>query len=154
MVNLFPLGVTQYLVGGLLVGLGVALIFVMTGIYAGASSFFSSTWSWFSRARYFHQAVYTNARVWRLVFTAGLIGGALVFTFFSGSWFVTEVQWWRLLLGGFLVGVGTRMSRGCTSGHGICGLASWSFPSLVAVIVFMGIAIATAFAISSLGVLP
>jgi len=48
------------------------------------------------------------------------------------------------LVGGLLVGYGARLSNGCTSGHGICGLASLSRPSLVAVLIFMAVAIVTA----------
>ncbi|MBO3803033.1 MAG: YeeE/YedE family protein, partial [Candidatus Brockarchaeota archaeon] len=61
---------------------------------------------------------------------------------------------WRLALGGLLVGFGTRLSQGCTSGHGISGLASLSTTSLCAVIVFMGVAIVTANLVQILGVSP
>jgi uncharacterized membrane protein YedE/YeeE len=56
----------------------------------------------------------------------------------------TQVTPLRLGLGGVLVGFGARLSNGCTSGHGICGLSSLSRPSLVAVLVFMAVAIVTA----------
>jgi len=150
----FPLGLDHYIIGGILVGFGVAVIYLTTGIVAGASSFFSSTWSWFSRVAYFNQPMYTNARVWRLVFTIGLIIGAAIFALASQDLFVTQVQGWRLFVGGMLVGFGTRLSRGCTSGHGICGLASWSFPSVVAVLTFLAIAITTALLVQVLGVSP
>jgi uncharacterized membrane protein YedE/YeeE len=51
---------------------------------------------------------------------------------------------WQLFVGGLLVGYGARLSQGCTSGHGICGLASLSRPSLVAVLTFIGTAFVTA----------
>jgi len=57
-------------------------------------------------------------------------------------------------LGGLLVGFGTRLSSGCTSGHGISGLASLSKTSLCAVIVFMGVAVVTANIVQMLGVTP
>ena len=153
---LFPLGIMPYVIGGILIGIGVSLIFIFTGIRAGASSFFSSTLSYFSSKEYFQRKLYTNARVWRIVFTLGLILGAFLFTFTfnNGQFFTTNVQWWRLALGGFLVGFGTRFSRGCTSGHGICGLASFSLSSFLAVITFLIIAIFTAFIVSGLGVIP
>ena len=156
MAVLFPLGITDYLIGGILVGLGVSLIFLSTGIRAGASSVFSSTFSYVSTHPYFSQPLYRSARVWRLVFSAGLIIGALIFTFAvnNGQWFTTHVQWWRLALGGFLAGFGTRLSRGCTSGHGICGLSSFSSASLLAVITFLIVAIITALALNALGVVP
>jgi uncharacterized protein len=56
----------------------------------------------------------------------------------------TAVPVWQLLLGGVLVGFGSRLSNGCTSGHGICGLGSLQLPSLVAVLTFMGTAFITA----------
>jgi uncharacterized protein len=154
--SLFPLGITPYIIGGIFIGLGVSLIFIFTGIRAGASSFFSSTLSYFSKKEYFQRKLYTNARVWRIVFTLGLILGAFIFTFTfnGGQFFTTNVQWWRLALGGFLVGFGTRFSRGCTSGHGICGLASLSLSSFLAVITFLVVAIFTAFIVSGLGVIP
>jgi uncharacterized membrane protein YedE/YeeE len=51
---------------------------------------------------------------------------------------------WQLLLGGLLVGYGARLSNGCTSGHGICGLGSLQIPSLVAVLTFMATGFLTA----------
>ena len=52
--------------------------------------------------------------------------------------------WWMMFGGGVLVGFGARLSRGCTSGHGICGLASLQLPSLLAVLTFLATAILTA----------
>jgi len=75
-------------------------------------------------------------------------------TLAAEGFFTTSVEWWRLAIGGFLVGFGTRLSKGCTSGHGISGLASLSTTSVVAVITFIVIGILTALAIQSLGVLP
>ncbi|MCZ6687985.1 MAG: YeeE/YedE thiosulfate transporter family protein [Planctomycetota bacterium] len=153
--DLFPLGIREYIYGGLLVGAGVSLIFLTTGIISGASGFLTSTWSWLSRRPGFRQPPFVSSRVWRAWFTVGLIGGALAFTLLvnQSQGYVTDVQWSLLGGGGFLVGLGTRMSRGCTSGHGICGLSSWSLPSLLAVITFMGVAVLTANAIARIGVM-
>ena len=153
-IELFPLGIWHYLIGGLLVGLGISFIFLTTGIITGTSSVFSSTWSYFSKLKYFQQEAYSSARLWRLVFSAGLIIGAFIFAFWNNNFFTTQVQWWRLAIGGFLVGYGARLSRGCTSGHGICGISSFSLPSLMAVVTFMAIAILTAYIVSLFGVLP
>ena len=156
--ELFPTGIGAYLAGGLLVGAGVALIFLTTGLRAGASSVLTTTWSWFSARDYFQRDVFTKARGWRLVFSAGLVLGAALFVLTGGgpgaSGWVTAVPPWRLFAGGLLVGFGTRLSRGCTSGHGICGLAAGSKPSLLAVMTFMGVAIATAWATRALGMTP
>lgn len=144
--TLFPLGWQHYLLGGLLVGLGTALLFVFTGRIGGMSSVFSSTWSWLVQRPYFQAARYVQTRGWRLVYAAGLIVGALVWWlgWTDGTPLATRVPAWQLLLGGFLVGYGTRLGNGCTSGHGICGLGSLQLPSLWAVLTFMATAFLTA----------
>jgi uncharacterized membrane protein YedE/YeeE len=58
---------------------------------------------------------------------------------------------WQLALGGVLVGYGARLSRGCTSGHGICGMASLKLPSFLAVLTFMATAFITANVMTRLG---
>jgi hypothetical protein len=68
--------------------------------------------------------------------------------------FTTEVQPWRLFGGGVLVGIGTRIGKGCTAGHGVCGLGSASRTSLVNVVLFVGVAIVTAAVVAALGVTP
>jgi hypothetical protein len=144
--TLLPLGWLHYLAGGLFIGAGVALLFVLTGLVGGMSSVFSSTWSYLVRQPYFQQARYTDSRAWRLVYAAGLVLGALVWwlVFSDGTPQGTDVPVWALLLGGFFVGYGARLGNGCTSGHGICGLGSLQWPSLLAVLTFMGTAFLTA----------
>ena len=153
---MFPLGIEPYLVGGILVGLGVGLIYLVTGLHATQSSLLTTTLSWFSKRTGFRNERNVKERSWRVILAIGLVIGALLYTLTlsqTGFW-STSVQLWRLVLGGLLVGFGTRLSRGCTSGHGISGLASLSRASLVAVIVFMGVAIVTAHVVQLLGVLP
>lgn len=142
----FPAGWVHYLAGGLVIGCGVTLLFVLTGRIGGMSTVFSSTWSLFSKLPYFQQERFTSSRAWRLVYAAGLVAGAAL-------WWVawgpsgpvrTGVPAWQLLAGGLLVGYGARLSNGCTSGHGICGLGSLQLPSLVAVLTFMATGFATA----------
>jgi len=144
--TLFPLGWQHYLLGGLLVGLGTALLFVFTGRIGGMSSVFSSTWSWLVQRPYFQAARYVQTRGWRLVYAAGLIVGALAWWlgWTDGTPLATRVPAWQLLLGGFFVGYGARLGNGCTSGHGICGLGSLQLPSLWAVLTFMATAFLTA----------
>ncbi|MBX9960282.1 MAG: YeeE/YedE family protein [Burkholderiaceae bacterium] len=144
--TLFPLGWQHYLLGGLLVGLGTALLFVFTGRIGGMSSVFSSTWSWLVQRPYFQAARYVQTRGWRLVYAAGLIVGALAWWlgWTDGTPLATRVPAWQLLLGGFFVGYGARLANGCTSGHGICGLGSLQLPSLWAVLTFMATAFLTA----------
>jgi uncharacterized membrane protein YedE/YeeE len=126
-----PLGWQHYLLGGVLIGAGVALLFVLTGLVGGMSTVFSSTWSFVVQRPFFQQARFTDSRNWRLVFALGLVLGALLWwlVLAHGARQTTDVPAWRLLLGGVLVGYGARLGNGCTSGHGICGLGSLQWPS-------------------------
>jgi len=144
--SLFPLGWQHYLIGGLFVGLGTALLFVLTGRIGGMSSVFSTTWSYLVKRPFFQQARFVDSRQWRLVYAAGLVLGALVWWlgYAGGVREATAVPVWQLLVGGFFVGYGARLGNGCTSGHGICGLGSLSVPSLFAVLTFMATAFLTA----------
>lgn len=149
---IFPLGWQHYLAGGLLIGAGVSLLFVTTGLIGGMSTVFSSTLSYFSRHRFFHQPRFISSRVWRLVFAAGLIAGAALWMLLAGrAPVITQVSWWQLALGGFIAGFGARLSNGCTSGHGICGMASLQLPSMLAVVIFLATGIVTAHIVRLLG---
>lgn len=143
---MFPYGWTHYLAGGLLLGLGVALLFLLTGLVGGMSTVYSSTWSYVVRRPFFQQASLVGSRGWRLAYAAGLVLGAAAWWYSTGqeSRVAVTVPTWQLFVGGLLVGYGSRLSQGCTSGHGICGLASLSLPSLAAVLTFMGTAFLTA----------
>ncbi|MFY8125363.1 MAG: YeeE/YedE family protein [Hydrogenophaga sp.] len=144
--TLFPFGWQHYLLGGLTIGAGVALLYLFNGWVGGMSSVFSSTWSFVSRRAFFQQARLVDSRQWRLVYAAGVVLGALVWRFAlnDGQAQSTSVPVWQLLLGGFLVGYGARLGNGCTSGHGICGLGALQLPSLGAVLTFMATAFLTA----------
>jgi uncharacterized membrane protein YedE/YeeE len=144
--NLFPLGWQHYLLGGLLIGSGVVLLYALTGLIGGMSTVFSSSWSFVSKRAFFQQPRLAGSRVWRLVYALGLVLGAAIWwlTLSDGTPLRTEVPAGLLLVGGFLVGYGARLGNGCTSGHGICGLGSLQWPSLLAVLTFMGTAFLTA----------
>lgn len=148
--ELFPNGISRYAIGGLLVGLGVTVIYTGTGISAGASTFLESTLSYVSDQSRFQQ--YVSSRDWRLVFTLGIVLGAAVYAvvYQGGAW-TTDVQPWRLLVGGVFVGIGTRVGKGCTSGHGVCGVGSASKTSIVGVLAFLTVAIVTAQVVAALG---
>lgn len=152
--DLLPNGTRHYFAGGLLIGAGIGLVYLLTGRIAGVSSFLTAAQAWWSRRPVFRSARVLEERTWKGVLVAGLVTGALAHTLIAGSAFVTSVQWWRLAAGGVLVGLGTRVARGCTSGHGICGNASFAAPSLAATAVFMAVAIATARIVMRLGVAP
>lgn len=140
----FPHGTAHYLIGGVLIGCGVGLLYLLTGFLGGTSTFFTSTWSYVSRHPYFHESRWLSGRAWRLAYSLGLILGAALFTGSYGESWVTGISAWQLLVGGFLIGFGARLAQGCTAGHGICGLASLQLPSLLAVLTFMATAIAVA----------
>ncbi|MFH0341135.1 MAG: YeeE/YedE family protein [Chromatiales bacterium] len=84
---------------------------------------------------------------WRLMFVIGLWIGAVAFIFARGATFTvaTDLPWPGMIAAGLLVGLGTRMGSGCTSGHAVCGIARFSKRSIVATVVFLASAIATVF---------
>lgn len=83
---------------------------------------------------------------WRVAFLIGLIGAPAVWSMLTAlPQSVQQIGTMGLVIGGLLVGLGTRYANGCTSGHGICGLSRFSLRSLMAVCSFMGSAIVTVF---------
>ena len=124
------------LVGGLLIGLAVALMMLLNGRIAGISSIVSGLLT--------PKAGDTG---WRVAFVVGLLLGALAFILAVGGPTPVDVLASppAILIGGLLVGFGTRMGSGCTSGHGLCGIARFSRRSIVATSVFFGMAMLTVF---------
>jgi hypothetical protein len=95
--TLFPGGWQHFLIGGLWIGTGIALLFITTGLIGGISTVYSSTWSYLSRAVFFQQPRLTGSRAWRLIYAAGLVLGAgiwLVVAAPAGA-VVTSVPWWQ-----------------------------------------------------------
>jgi hypothetical protein len=133
----------------------VAFIYAFTGLTPGASTVLESSLSYVSRRKSLSRASLVDSRGWRLVFTGGIVSGAVLYTLLTGGgiW-TTEVQLWRLAIGGFLVGLGTRLGKGCTSGHGICGVGSLSETSIANVLVFVLVAVGTALLVMAMGVRP
>lgn len=144
--TLFPAGWRHYLLGGLSIGVGVALLYLSTGRVGGMSTVYTSTWSWLLRRPYFQQPRFVTTRRWRLIYAAGLLLGAALWWqgWAGGAPQTTQVPAWQLALGGLLAGYGARRANGCTSGHGICGLGSLQWPSALAVLTFMVTAAVTA----------
>ncbi|KHD89299.1 MAG: hypothetical protein OM95_03985 [Bdellovibrio sp. ArHS] len=127
-------GIAYALGGGALIGLSVSLLLICNGRVAGISGITHSF------------LTVSDGRFWRGAFLLGLLLGGFVMGHLQPSFFATsEKSWLVILVAGFLVGLGTVMGGGCTSGHGICGLSRLSPRSLVATMLFMfsGIAIAT-----------
>lgn len=145
---MFPNGIESYLYGGVLLGISVTFLYLLTGYIMGANAVFEGVVS------YFTKIVSPKFRSLRLTLFVGIVSGALLYTLLFDTFWQTTVQWWRLILGGFLIGLGATMGKGCTSGHGICGLASLSKSSITYVATFMIIAFITAFILQTLGVFP
>jgi uncharacterized protein len=124
------------LMGGLLIGLAVTLMMLLNGRIAGISSIVSGLLT-----------PKSGDTGWRAAFVVGLLLGALAFILAVGG--PTQVDVLAsppaILIGGLLVGFGTRMGSGCTSGHGLCGIARFSRRSIVATAVFFGVAMLTVF---------
>ena len=130
--NLTPL---SGLLGGALIGLAAAMLMLLTGRIAGISGIFGGLLS-----------PATSDRGWRIAFIAGLIAAPLIASFVTGAALPSPVMPASLIVivvAGLLVGFGSRMGGGCTSGHGVCGTARLSARSLVATAVFMAAAIIT-----------
>lgn len=153
---LFPNGWGHYLAGGVAIGAGVALLYVVTGRLAGMSSVFTSSWSYLSSRTAFRQPRWLASRAWRLQLALGLVLGAALWWLVLGPAepLHTAVPAWRLALGGLVAGFGARLAGGCTSGHGICGLGSLKLPSLIAVLTFMATGFLTAQGLAAFGVGP
>jgi len=123
-------------VGGVLIGMSAVLMLAVNGRIAGVSGILGGLLSGAAAAE----------RGWRLAFVLGLITGAGLYGAVRG-YLPVDLQAHGLLLvsAGVLVGFGTRLGGGCTSGHGVCGLARRSPRSLTATLTFMVVAIATVF---------
>ena len=128
------------LIGGALIGLSATLLLLANGRIAGISGILGGA---LDRPG----PMGGRELPWRLAFLAGLPLGFLLVSAFEPASVTLEIEAGTpmLILAGLLVGVGTRLSQGCTSGHGVCGLARGSRRSLVATASFMAVAIATVF---------
>jgi len=116
------------LLGGALIGLSISLLLMLNGRMAGISGIMNGL---FSSPK--------KEEIWRGLFLLGLIFGAVIFQLLTNDSLSLRQDYPKVLIiiGGFLVGMGTRMGSGCTSGHGICGIASFSIRSISATITFM-----------------
>jgi uncharacterized membrane protein YedE/YeeE len=122
------------LVGGLLIGLAVSMLLLLNGRLAGISGIVGGL---LSPAR--------PGTAWRWTFLAGLVLGSSGFVLLSGGPVPVELKSSLpvLVVAGLLVGFGTRLGSGCTSGHGLCGLSRLSKRSVAATAVFFGVAMLT-----------
>ena len=121
------------LTGGLLIGLSVFLFFILNGRMIGVSGMASNV------------LISKENRIENLLFLAGLILGPSIYNFFLDQEIQITISnsLFLLISGGVLVGFGTRLSSGCTSGHGISGISRFSLRSIIATITFMIVGILT-----------
>lgn len=125
------------LLGGALIGLAATLLLATIGRVAGISGIVNNV------------VENHEGRGWRLAFLIGLVGGAALWFAFGTGVAAPRAGFplpW-LIAAGLLVGFGTHLGSGCTSGHGICGLARLSMRSFAAVLAFMGAGMATVYAL-------
>jgi uncharacterized protein len=115
------------LAGGLLIGLAVAILIFFNGRIAGISGIVGGLFK-----------PTENEMAWRWAFILGLIIAPIIYAMVTE---LPEVEisasHWQLIVAGLLVGIGTRYASGCTSGHGICGIARLSRRSIIATLLFM-----------------
>jgi hypothetical protein len=130
------------LVGGAMIGAAAVLLLATIGRIAGISGILGGA------------LVLRRADLaWRAAFIVGLVAAPAIYALASGKPVTIEVapSLPLLIAGGVLVGFGTRLGGGCTSGHGVCGMARLAPRSFVAVGVFLAVAIATVFIVRRLG---
>jgi uncharacterized protein len=131
MANFTPLSAA---IGGALIGLSSVLLMLLTGRIAGISGIFGGLLNPGS-----------NDKSWRIAFIAGLILAPLLAGGIGHAMPTPQLpaSWTVIIAAGLLVGFGTRLGGGCTSGHGICGVARLSVRSIAATGIFMLTAIVT-----------
>lgn len=127
------------LLGGILIGVSASLLLLCDGKIAGISGIVGGL---LSPAK--------DDTWWRVLFVVGLLFGGLVFSLSSPAFFTISISrsTGALFLAGLLVGFGTRLGNGCTSGHGVCGISRLSPRSVVATLTFMATALVTVFVIN------
>jgi len=125
MENFTPLSAS---IGGALIGLSAVILMAFNGRIAGISGVFSGA-----------AFAEPGDRSWRIFFIIGLVAAPLLYGIFASRPPVFDMQadWPIIIAGGLLVGFGTRLGSGCTSGHGVCGLSRLSPRSFLAVGTFM-----------------
>lgn len=131
------------LAGGVLIGLSAVLLLWLAGRVAGVSGIAGGV-----------LLPQRGDVAWRVAFLGGMVaaGGAVMALWPDAPQPRMGASPWLLGVAGVLVGFGTRMGNGCTSGHGVCGLGRLSVRSLAAVLVFMATAIATVFVVRHGGI--
>lgn len=125
------------LVGGSLIGIASLMMLLLLGRVTGISGILTGVITWNTR----------DGLPWRAAFIGGLILGALIYQIAFDRPLPIEMQASGplLVIAGLLVGIGTRLGSGCTSGHGVCGIARRSPRSITSTATFMGVAVITVY---------
>jgi len=123
------------LIGGIIIGFAVAIFFYFNGRLVGISGIASKA------------LTEERNRLDNILFLIGLIIGPIIYTLFNQEQISISISnsYLLLMFAGLLVGIGTRISGGCTSGHGISGIGRFSVRSIVATITFMIVGIITVY---------
>ena len=124
------------LIGGFMIGLSAIILMVAIGRIAGISGIVAGL-----------LPPVAADRAWRFAFLLGLVAAPLAYSLIAGRSPETSIppSMLSMIVGGFLVGFGTRLGSGCTSGHGVCGIARLSWRSLTATAVFMAAGLITVY---------
>ncbi len=133
------------LIGGALIGLSVSLMLLWNGRVTGISGIVNGT-----------LVPEKGDTAWRWSFLMGMLSGGFVLQFFKPDVFLGALptEMWTVVVAGVLVGFGTVLGSGCTSGHGVCGISRLSPRSLVATMVFICAGVLTVAMLRQLGILP
>lgn len=129
------------LAGGILIGIGVAILILFNGRVAGISGIIGDVVSGLHKNAVLKDTKANNAKDdsrWRTTFIIGLILAPLLWQLFTTlPAIVIEADYVTLAIAGFVVGMSTRYGAGCTSGHGVCGISRLSLRAIVATLAFM-----------------
>lgn len=139
-----PLEWLNALIGGALIGTAASLMLYWNGRVAGVSGILNGMLSGPN-----------NQVFWRWFFVAGMIMGGIILKILNPNLFSSELKTplWTVVAAGLLVGFGTVMGGGCTSGHGVCGISRFSLRSIVATLVFIAFGVLSVFLFKRLGVM-
>ncbi len=143
MIDLQDAMINEGLIGGLMIGLAAAIMLLAAGRIAGISGLVASAAGLISGS---------SNRKYAIFFIVSLLLGAWIAEVLTGQVVTRYPDMLTLAIGGLIVGYGTRMGSGCTSGHGVCGLSRLSKRSLFATPIFMASAIITVTVLNMLGV--
>ncbi len=132
------------LVGGLIIGFAVSLMLYLNGRITGISGIIYGALN-----------VPKNDMRWRFFFVAGLFFGGIFLKMYKPDLFSggLSTNMWTVVIAGLLVGFGTVLGSGCTSGHGVCGISRLSPRSLIATILFISVGVVSVFIFKRIGIL-